>query len=199
MTNARDRARGDGKRSRGAGVGNADSAPAIVVNGWTLLGGPLFLDQIDRLNKAAKAEEPNYTGTAQGANTKLLAHLLRLAFYAIPENPESPAFRQGLTMARPYTHWYRAKTGNGRYRLFFRFSTRERIIVFAWVNDSKTLRTYGGHDEAYAVFARMLEVGNPPDDWDALVRGASTDHARKKLAARCGDPAAYRGSDGSRE
>lgn len=135
----------------------------------------------------------------QGANTKLLAHLLHLAFHAIPDNPESSAFRQGRTMGRPYTHWYRAKTGNGRYRLLFRFSTRERIIVFAWVNDSKTLRTYGGHDDAYVVFARMLEDGDPPDDWDALVRRASTDDARKKLAAICGDPAAYRESDDSRE
>lgn len=102
-------------------------------------------------------------------------------------------------MGRPYTHWYRAKTGSGRYRLFFRFSTRERIIVFAWVNDSKTLCTCGGHNDAYAVFARMLENGDPPDDWDALVRRASTDDARKKLAAICGDAAAYRESDGSRE
>lgn len=109
----------------------AASAPALVVNGWTLLGGSLFLDQIDRLNKAGKAEEPNYAGSVQGANTKLLEHLLHLAFYAVAENPESTAFRQGRTMGRPYTHWYRAKTGNGRYRLFFRFSTRERIIVFA--------------------------------------------------------------------
>jgi len=66
-------------------------------DGGTILGSALFLEQIGRLNTAAKAEEPNSTGSVQGPNTKLLAHLLRLAFYAIPENPDSPAFRQGTT------------------------------------------------------------------------------------------------------
>lgn len=160
-----------------------------MVNGWTILGGALFLAQIDRLNAATKAEEPNYPGSVQGPNTKLLAHLLRLAFYSIPESPDSPAFRQGKTMGSAYTHWRRAKTGNGRYRLFFRFSISAKIIVYAWVNDSRTLRTYGSCDDGYAVFARMLDQGNPPDDWDALVRGASTDEARKKLAVICADPA----------
>jgi len=156
-------------------------AAAVVVNGWTILGGTLFLDQIERLNTAARAEEPHYSGSVQGPNTKLLAHLLHLAFHVIPEKPESASFRQGKTLGPPYSHWRRAKTGNGRYQLFFRFSTRERIIVYAWVNDSSTLRTYGRRDDAYAVFARMLDSGNPPDDWDALVRGASTEEGRRRL------------------
>ena len=60
-------------------------------------------------------------------------------------------------------HWFRAKFGAGRFRLFFRYSTRAKIIVFAWVNDEATLRTYGARSDAYAVFRKMLDKGDPPD------------------------------------
>jgi len=41
------------------------------------------------------------------------------------------------------------------------------------VNDSESLRTYGSRTDAYAVFRGMPMAGNPPDEWDALVRAAS--------------------------
>ncbi len=37
--------------------------------------------------------------------------------------------------------------------------------MLAWVNDEKTKRAYGSRTDAYAVFARMLKNGHPPDDW----------------------------------
>src|SRR3546814_14173576 len=55
-----------------------------------------------------------------------------------------------------------------QYRLFFRFRKSERIIVLAWVNDAETLRAYGSRTDAYAVFNKMLDGDNPPDDWAAL-------------------------------
>lgn len=60
-----------------------------------------------------------------------------------------------------------AKCGGGRFRLFFRYSTSAKIIVFAWVNDETTLRIYGSKSDAYAVFRKMLDKGNPHDDWAA--------------------------------
>ena len=36
-------------------------------------------------------------------------------------------------------HWFRAKF-HGRYRLFFRFSAGQKIIIYAWVNDEQSLR-----------------------------------------------------------
>jgi toxin YhaV len=70
-------------------------------------------------------------------------------------------------------HWFRAKFGGGRFRLFFRYSSSAKIIVYAWVNDNETLRTYGAKSDAYAVFKAMLDRGNPPEDWAELLTSSS--------------------------
>jgi toxin YhaV len=56
--------------------------------------------------------------------------------------------------------------------LFFRFHTRSRLIVLAWVNDTDTKRAYGSKSDAYRVFQSMLASGHPPNDWDALLKEA---------------------------
>ncbi len=56
--------------------------------------------------------------------------------------------------------------------MFLRFSSSAKIIVYAWVNDSETLRAYGTKSGAYAMFKGMLEKGHPPEDWAKLL-GAS--------------------------
>jgi toxin YhaV len=43
------------------------------------------------------------------------------------------------------------------------------VIIFAWVNDDTTLRAYDSRTDAYRVFKGMLEDGNPPGDWKALL------------------------------
>ena len=143
----------------------------VESNGWTLLAHPLFLQQIEKLTVAAEAERRKEPRTP-GPNAKLLAHILDLALEKIPQDPASPAYRHGGALGDERKHWFRAKTGNGRYRLFYRFQSSARLIVFAWVNDASTLRTYGSSTDAYAVFGRMLDSGNPPDDWEDLVAGA---------------------------
>ena len=52
------------------------------------------------------------------------------------------------------------------------------MIVFAWVNDEDTKRAYEKIDDAYRVFRKMLESGNPPDDWNQLLveARAKSDH-----------------------
>jgi len=79
----------------------------------------------------------------------------------------------GGTLGPDRKHWFRAKFGGGRFRLFFRYSTSAKIIIFAWVNDRDTLRTYGAKSDAYAVFAKMLDSGNPPEDWNALISASA--------------------------
>ena len=141
-----------------------------VVNGWTLYAHPLFLDQLERLTKAVeRAAKKNLTGFAASADAKLLAAMRKLMFEVIPIDPARPEFRQGGTLGQARKHWFRAKFGGGRFRLFFRYSTTARIIIFAWVNDRDTLRTYGAKSDAYAVFKAMLDKGNPPEDWAALM------------------------------
>lgn len=153
----------------------------LVVNGWTILAHPLLLDQLETLTAAverARARDPDsYRKTA---NAKLLASLRKLMFETIPADPARPAYRQGQTLGAERKHWFRAKFGGQRFRLFFRFSSEARIIIFAWVNDEKTLRTYGSKTDAYAVFRRMLESGDPPDDWTALLKAASGEGMRRR-------------------
>jgi len=158
------------------------AAAGVELFGWTILAHPFFLAQIEKLIIAAGAEHSGLTAQA-GPNAKLLAHLLDLAFDRIPRDPGNPAFRQGGTLGENRKHWFRGKTGSGRYRLFYRFQSTAKIIVYAWVNDEETLRTYGSTSDAYAVFARMLDTGNPPEDWHALVAAASKASTRARLDA----------------
>lgn len=106
-------------------------------------------------------------------NQKLLAAILDSAFVRIPGNPNDSHFRQSQTLGPSATHWFRDKFFKGRFRLFFRFQSQAKVIVLAWVNDSETLRTYGSSSDAYAVFTRMLQAGNPPNDWNELLAQSS--------------------------
>ena len=156
----------------------------LAVNGWQLFAHPLFLDQLDKLAAAverARTKDPR--GWRKSANAKLLAVLRQLVFETVPQDPTRAEYRQGSTLGDARKHWFRAKFGNGRFRLFFRYSTSAKVIIFAWVNDEATLRTYGAKSDAYAMFRKMLDKGNPPDSWEALLAAASGASARERLEA----------------
>ncbi len=154
----------------------------LVIHGWTILAHPLLLDQMEKLTSTveqlARAKPGSYR---QNANTKLLAALVTLIFEKIPQDPASVAYVQGKTLGTDRRYWFRAKFGAGRFRLFFRYSSQAKVIIFAWVNDENTLRTYGSKTDAYAVFRAMLDDGNPPDDWAQLLKAASGSAAEKRL------------------
>ncbi len=143
-------------------------------NGWTILAHPLLLNQWTKLIdtvEALKAKNPdNYQ---KSADAKLLAALVHLISKTVPSDPAANIYRQGSTLGDDHKHWFRAKFGNGRFRLFFRYSTRAKVIIFAWVNAETTLRTHGAKTDAYKVFKAMLNNGNPPDDWTSLHKEAS--------------------------
>jgi toxin YhaV len=151
-----------------------------VVNGWSLFAHPLFLDQVEELIArvdALEAKDPkNYR---QKNSTKRLAAITKLAFEVIPQDPERPEYRQGSTLGDGRKHWFRAKFYQ-QYRLCFRFHAAQRIIVYAWVNDEDSKRAYESNADAYRTFRKMLEGGNPPDDWDVLLGQARA--ASKRLA-----------------
>lgn len=155
-----------------------------TANGWDLFAHPLFLDQLERLTVAVEgSRKKDPRGWRKSANAKLLAALHKLVFETIPEDPTRPEYRQGVTLGRDRKHWFRAKFGGGRFRLFFRYSTSARVVIFAWVNDETTLRTYAAKTDAYAVFRKMLDRGNPPDDWAALMKAASREEVRLRTKA----------------
>lgn len=171
----------DARRATG-GAPSAHQPKGVDVLGWTILAHPLFLAQIERLISAAEAERSGLTADA-GSNTKLLGHLLDLAFDRIPRDPGNPNFRHGGALGKDRKNWFRAKTGNGRYRLFYRFQSSARIIVYVWVNDGESLRTYGSKTDAYAVFSKMLDDANPPDDWNGLLAASSKSSSVQRLGA----------------
>ena len=144
----------------------------MLVNGWTLLFHDAVLGQIEKLvdacERARKSDPKNFRANA---NVKLFAALGKLMLEIIPADPARPEFRQGNTLGPEYRHWFRAKF-LGRFRLFFRYDSKARLIVYAWVNDERTLRQSGGRNDPYEVFSRMLKSGEPPNDWSALVKRA---------------------------
>jgi toxin YhaV len=151
-----------------------------ITNGWHLFAHPLFLAQLEKLTVAVeKLQQSDPVGHQKTANAKLLATLRQLVFETIPSDPTRSDYRQGGTLGSDRKHWFRAKFGNGRFRLFFRFDSKAKIIIFAWVNDETTLRTYGSKTDAYAVFRKMLDEGNPPDSWSALLDASKGDPATK--------------------
>ena len=142
----------------------------MLANGWTLLFHDALIGQLDILvaayERAYRADAKNYVSNP---NVKLLAAIARLLLEIIPTDPSRPEYRQGNTLGAENRHWFRAKF-LGRFRLFFRYDSRSKLIVYAWVNDENTLRQSGGKRDPYEVFKRMLESGNPPNDWAALVK-----------------------------
>ena len=144
-------------------------------HGWTLLFHDCLIDQLRKLHHAARrAQRRDPTGFASNANVKLFHALSRLMLEVIPQDPSRDTYRQGTTLGRRHCHWRRARIGR-RFRLFLRYDTRAKVIVYAWVNDQSMLRSSGSRTDPYTLFARMLARGQPPDDWVSLMAASRQD------------------------
>lgn len=142
--------------------------PYAERNGWKLYLYPTFrephaalLAEVERLAR----QDPE--GYVAHPKAKLLRRITDLILEEIPADPGNPAYRQGVTLGPQHKSWFRAKFLK-RFRLFFRYDTASRIIIYCWVNDETTLRKSGSASDPYAVFARMLKSGDPPADWEDL-------------------------------
>ena len=152
----------------------------LIVNGWCLYAHPLFLDQLASFVmqvEKLRGKDPKHYKEKNA--TKRLAAIIKLIFEKIPQNPTLPEYRQGVTLGKEYTHWFRAKFFQ-QYRLFFRFHQESKIIVYAWVNDEDTKRAYDSKSDAYLVFKKMLHKGRPPNDWEALLKEAKKESLQLK-------------------
>ena len=138
-------------------------------HGWVLLFHECIVEQLQKLHAAAeRARRNDPKGFEHNANVKLFRALSQLILEIVPSDPAREEYRQGNTLGPAYRHWRRAKIGR-RFRLFFRYDSKAKTIVFAWVNDEQTLRAAGSKSDPYVVFERMLRQGSPPDDWQALI------------------------------
>ena len=141
------------------------SAP---VTGWRIFIHPLCQAQLVKLAARVErlsSEDPR--GYSSHPAAKILATINHYMREAIPRDPNRPEFRQGKTLGPHNRHWFRAKF-HGRSRLFYRFSTQHRFIVYAWVNDELSLRKSGSKTDPYTVFKATLESGDPPSSFAEL-------------------------------
>jgi toxin YhaV len=149
-----------------------EQGPFAERNGWKLYQAGAFAEALGALTgqvERLSAEQPSTFATHPKA--KLLKRIHDLIFEEIPRDPNAAGFQLGNTMGAAHRHWRRAKFLQ-RFRLFYRFDSASRIIIYAWVNDENTLRKAGSRTDPYSVFVRRLHEGNPPDDWDDLLADA---------------------------
>ena len=138
-------------------------------NQWLRLAHPAFIEAkkaylaeyIEAKEKYGWDAEPNLA-------VKKFEYLVALMQISIPRDPSSDSFCQGNTIGPKYRHWRRAKFLQ-QYRLFFRYSSKVETIIYAWLNDNETLRSFGSQTDAYFVFRKMLEQGRVPNNWDELM------------------------------
>lgn len=101
-------------------------------HGWTLLFHDGVVEQLRKLHAAAqRAEQNDPAGFEGNANVKLFRALNQLILEIVPSDPARDEFRQGNTLGAAHRHWRRAKIGR-RFRLFFRYDSKAKAIVYAW-------------------------------------------------------------------
>jgi toxin YhaV len=144
----------------------------VIVNGWNLYAYQLFDSQLqkleDRVEALASKQPVQYK---EQSAAKVLAAIHHLIFEIIPRDPNAAEFRQGNTLGPDNRHWFRAKF-HQRFRLFYRFSSREKVIVYAWMSDELTLRKSGSKTDPYRVFGDLLRAGDPPATMEQLLARA---------------------------
>ncbi|HXM95428.1 MAG TPA: type II toxin-antitoxin system YhaV family toxin [Candidatus Dormibacteraeota bacterium] len=168
----------------------------MVINGWRLFAHPLFTQQLERLTAQVEALAAKDVATyKEQPATKLLATIRRYILEIIPRAPNAAEFRQGNTLGQDNRNWFRAKF-HERYRLFYRFSSQDKVIIYAWVNDEDSLRKAGAKTDPYAIFQNMLASGNPPSNMGQLLsaskeipqtetgKGSSSQEHKTKKQAR---------------
>lgn len=169
----------------------APKAPLLAAErlGWRLVSYPAFRGRLLALAGEVARRRGRGDADWEGApQAKLLKRVVELAAAEIPKNPAAPEYEQGNTLGADARGWRRAKF-LGRFRLFFRFDSKSKIIVYAWVNDEATLRKEGAPTDPYAVFRARLVAGDPPHGWDALIdacRAPLDDPERRALEALLG-------------
>ncbi len=146
----------------------------VVINGWSLYAHPAFKEYMRKLAIAVrKIKERNPDNWERSNIVSLYKAIVRSCLVEIPNDPADSRYRQGNTLGKPYKHWFSTKPAS-RHRLFFRYDRKSRIVAYAWINGPKQLRTAGSKRDPYVVFAKLLERGEIPDSWDALIKSCDS-------------------------
>ena len=140
-------------------------------HGWNLLFHDGLIEQLQKLQTAAqKAQTQDTQGFESNANVKLFNALAQLMLETVPSDPNRDEYRQGNTMGPAFRHWRRAKLGR-RFRLFFRFDSKTRIIIFMATMEAQTYlakrQALADLNAFDAVMART--GGEPPREGDRIL------------------------------
>lgn len=135
-------------------------------NGWRLIEYPAFTAQIDALSEEVARLRGSLADDAYARHprVKLLARIRQIIEDEVPRDPNRPDYK----LKGALSLWRRVKF-NRRYRLFFRFDSRAKVIAYCWVNDEDSLRKEGDAGDPYVVFGRMIANNRPPETWADLV------------------------------
>ena len=132
---------------------------------------PCFVDQLQSFSaKAASALISKPDGKAT-KDEKIIAAIRRITLEVVPSAVGAVQHRQGDSLGPQNKHWFRVKFFQ-QYRLFYRYDSASKIIIYVWVNDEHSLRAYGSKNDAYATFRKMLDGGYPPSTFEALLKEA---------------------------
>jgi toxin YhaV len=145
---------------------------ALAVNGWSLFGHQAFVEAFEQLlAQVEDLAERDPHGFHHHPASKVLQKVKDCTFTRVPADPTSRDFVGGEAFGG-HKHWRRAKHGMPpRYRLFFQFrSDAPKRIIFAWFNSEDTQRKEGAKTDCYTVFVRMVERGDIPDAFEALLK-----------------------------
>ncbi len=121
---------------------------------------------VGEVERLAAASPNDY---ASHPKAKLLARINKLILDEIPADPGNKDFRLGKALGSGHKNWFRAKFLKSRFRLFYRYDSTSKAIIYCWINDENTLRKEGAKTDPYVIFRSMLESGRPPSDWCELV------------------------------
>ena len=145
-------------------------------NGWSIFFGEIFARQWIGFRARTRELKGSLPADQFAAHpdVKLFAALVAIVHEVVPQDPSAKEFRLGKSLGS-HADWRRVKRHGlpNRWRLFFRFSSVEKVIVFVWLNDDATVRKEGAQTDVYKVFKAMLDAGQPPSDLDELLRKAS--------------------------
>ena len=129
-------------------------------------------EQLDHLNaRVYRSYMRHGVAAANTVDVKQAQRINDLMRNVIPSDPGNEMFKQGNTLGTDNRFWFRAKFFQ-QFRLFYRYDSASKIIIYVWVNDEKSLRAYGSKTDAYSTFRKMLDGGYPPSTFEELLKAS---------------------------
>lgn len=140
-------------------------------NGWEIFFFKIFYEQYSQLvNDVNELYQKDQNTYKSHPKTKLLASIQKSIKDDVPADPFHKKFMLSKTLEKKYKEWRRVKKGlPQRYRMFFRFYSITKEIIFAWINSEGSIRKSGDKHDVYVIFKKMLDRGEIPKDYEELI------------------------------